>query len=90
MNINSTSKIQFTTTFLYVVRAILNSLYDYVDMIAAKRYQIYLKEDERKRRHSELTQYFIGAIFWLIKLITNSLENVKIKKKRIIEKITVE
>src|SRR5439155_25158863 len=43
MNINSTSKIQFTTTFLYVVRAILNSLYDYV--VAAKRYQINLKDE---------------------------------------------
>jgi len=63
---------------------------DYVDTIAAKRYRLYLKEEEGKRRYSEWTQYVIDAIVWLVKLITNSLERVNIKRKRVIEKITVE
>jgi len=62
---------------------------DYVDTIAAERYRLYLKE-ERKRRYSEWKQYIIAAILWLVKLITNSLEKVNIKNKRIIEKIAVE
>jgi len=68
----------------------LNSLFDDVGMIAARRYHLYLKEEDRKRRHSEWTQYVIAAILWLVKLITNSLEKVNIKSKRVIEKVTVE
>jgi hypothetical protein len=63
---------------------------DYVDTIAAERYRLYLKEEERKRRYSEWKQYIIAAILWLVKLITNSLEKVNIKNKRIIEKVAVE
>ena len=63
---------------------------DNVATIAAMRYHIYLKEEERKRRHSEWAQYVISAILWLVELITSNLENLKIKKKRIIEKIAVE
>jgi hypothetical protein len=63
---------------------------DYVDTIAAERYRLYLKEEERKRRYSEWKQYVIAAIFWLVKLITSSLEKINIKNKRIIEKVTVE
>jgi hypothetical protein len=62
---------------------------DYVGTIAAKRYRLFLKE-ERKSRHSEWTKYVIAAILWLVKLITNSLEKVNIKSKRVIEKLTVE
>ena len=68
----------------------MNSLSDDVGTIAARRYQLYLKEVDRKRRHSECTQYVIAAILWLVKLITNSLEKVNIKSKRVIEKVTVE
>jgi len=68
----------------------MNSLSDDVYMIAAQRYRLYLKEGDRKRRHSEWTQYVIAAILWLVKLITNSLEKVNIKSKRVIEKVTVE
>ncbi|MDQ6864796.1 MAG: hypothetical protein M3044_13350 [Thermoproteota archaeon] len=60
------------------------------DKLAAKRYRLYLKEEERKRRYSEWTQYVIAAILWLVKLITNSLEKVNIKSKRVIEKVTLE
>ena len=68
----------------------MNSLSDDVGTIAARRYQLYLKEEDRKRRHSEWTQYVIAAILWLVKLITNSLEKANIKSKRVIEKVTVE
>ena len=63
---------------------------DYVGTIAAERYRLYLKEEERKRRYSEWKHYVIAAILWLVKLITNSLEKVNIKSKRVIEKVTVE
>ena len=68
----------------------MNSLSDYVGTIAAKRYRLYLKEEERKRRHSEWTRYVIAAILWLVKLITNNLEKFNIKSKRVTEKVTVE
>jgi hypothetical protein len=63
---------------------------DYVGTIAAKRYRLFLKEEARKRRHSGWMQYVIAAILWLVKLIINSLEKVKIKSKRVVEKVTVE
>jgi hypothetical protein len=63
---------------------------DYSGTIAAKRYRLYLKEEERKRRYSDWTQYVIAAILWLVKLITNSLEKVKIKSSRVVEKVIVE
>ncbi|HYT02039.1 MAG TPA: hypothetical protein VEL70_03945 [Candidatus Acidoferrum sp.] len=63
---------------------------DYVGTIAAKRYRLYLKEEERKKRHSEWTQYVIAAILWLVKLISNTLEKVNVKSKRVIEEATVE
>ena len=68
----------------------MNSLYDNVVTIAAKRYRLYLKEEERRRRHLEWTQRVIAAILWLVKLITNSLEQVSLKSKHVTEKVTVE
>ena len=68
----------------------MNTMTDYVATIAAKRYGLYLKEEERNRRHSNWTQYIIAAILWLVKLITNSLEKFNLKSKRVIEKVTVE
>jgi len=65
--------------FLFPIRPILNSLSDYVGTIAAKQYRFYLKEEERKRRYSERTQYVIAAILWLVKLIAYSLEKANIK-----------
>jgi len=65
-------------------------LSDYVETIAAKRYRNYLKEEERKRRRSDWTRHVIAALLWLVKLITNILEKVGIKSKRVIEKATVE
>jgi hypothetical protein len=68
----------------------LNSLYDNVATIAAKRYRLYLKEEECRKRHLEWTQRVIAAILWLVKLITNSLEQVSLKSKHVTEKVTVE
>jgi len=33
-------------------------------------------------------QYVVAAILWLVKLITDSLEKVNIKRKRVVEKVT--
>jgi hypothetical protein len=67
----------------------LNSLYNNVATIAAKRYRLYLKGEEC-RRHLEWTQRVIAAILWLVELIYNSLEHVGLKSKRVTEKVTVE
>jgi hypothetical protein len=56
--------------------------------LAAKRYQRYMRGEEKK--HSEWVQHIITTILMLIKLITNALEKANIKKKRMIEKISVE
>ena len=59
----------------------------------AKRYRTYLKEEQerkKKRRDSQWVNSIIAAIFWLLKLITISLERVNIKRKTIIEKVLVE
>jgi len=37
-------------------------LSDDVGTIAAKRYRVYLKEEDRKRRRSEWTQYIITRL----------------------------
>ena len=59
----------------------------------AKRYRGYLKEEqERKKkiRDSQWINRIIAAVFWLLKLITNGLERVNIKRKTVIEKVLVE
>jgi hypothetical protein len=68
----------------------LNGLSDVVGTIAARRYRLYLKEEDRKRRHSEWIQYIIAAILWLVKLISTGLKKVNLKSKRVSEKVTVE
>jgi len=68
----------------------LNSLSDDVGTIAARRYHLYLKEEERKKRYSEWTQYVIAAILWLVRLISNTMEKVNVKSKRVIQEVTVE
>jgi septin family protein len=63
---------------------------EYVAQLAAKRYQRYLKEEEKRKRYPNWIQDIITAILMLIKLTTNALEKASIKKKRVIEKISVE
>ena len=62
----------------------------YASKLAARRWQIYQKEQNEKRRYSYNDQNIIAAIVWLIKLIISILEKVQIKKKSTIEKILVE
>ena len=63
---------------------------EYVGQLAAKRYQKYLREEEKKKKHSKWIQNIIAAILMLIKLITNALEKANIKKKCVIEKVSIE
>ena len=72
-------------------------MYDVDDVYAAKftakRYRTYLKEEQerkKKNRDSQWINSIIAAIFWLLKLITSCLERVKIKRKIVIEKVSVE
>lgn len=65
----------------------------YAAKFTAKRYRTYLKEEQetkKKRRDSQWVNSIIAAIFWLLKLITISLERVNIKRKTVIEKVLVE
>jgi septin family protein len=63
---------------------------EYVAQIAGKRYQRYLKEEEKNKKRSKWVQDIIAAILMLIKLITNALQKANIKRKRAIEKVYVE
>ena len=62
----------------------------YASKLAAKRWQTYQKEQNKKRRYLYKDQNIIAAIVWIIKLIMSILEKVQIKKKRTVEKILVE
>jgi hypothetical protein len=65
----------------------------YAAKFTAKRYRTYLKEGQerkKKRRDSQWVNSIIAAIFWLLKLITISLERVNSKRKTVIEKVLVE
>ena len=56
--------------------------------LAAKRWQIYLREQNEKRRYSCKNRNNLTAIVWLITLVILILEKVHIKKKRM-EKETI-
>jgi hypothetical protein len=65
---------------------------DTTPAIARKRYGLYLREErqEKWRSHSQWIRHFITAIICLIRLLIDILEKVNMKKKRTIERITVE
>ena len=63
---------------------------EYVAQLAAKRYQRYLREEEKNKKYSKWVQAIIAAILMLIKLIINALQKANIKRKRVIEKVYVE
>jgi hypothetical protein len=63
---------------------------DYVAQVAARRYQRYLREEEKDKMRSKWVHNIIAAILMLIKLITNILQKANIKSKRVIEKVSVE
>lgn len=50
--------------------------------LAAKRWQIYLREQNEKRRYSYKNRNNLTAIVWLITLVILILEKVHLKKKR--------
>jgi septin family protein len=58
---------------------------EYVAQLAAKRYQKYLKEEEKNKKHSKWVQDIIAAILMLIKLITNALQKADLRVLRTIE-----
>ena len=65
----------------------------YAAKFTAKRYRIYLKEEQeskKKRMDSQWINSIIAAILWALKLITSGLERINIKRKTIIEKVLVE
>lgn len=53
----------------------------YASKLAAKRWQIYLREQNEKRRYSSKNRNIITAIVWLIILVSLILEKVHIKNK---------
>jgi septin family protein len=63
---------------------------EYIATLAAKRYQNYLKEEEKKRRYSKWLEEIITAILMFIKLIATNLEKINIKRKRVVEKVSIE
>jgi hypothetical protein len=63
---------------------------EYARKTAAKRWRTYLKEDGKKRGRSNKNQNIIVTILWLVKLMAKILEKIRIKKKRIVEKILVD
>jgi ribosomal protein L20 len=63
---------------------------DYAAQVAAKRYQRYLREEEKEEMRSKWVHNIIAAIMMLIKIITSTLQKANIKRKRVIEKISVE
>jgi len=62
----------------------------HIAQLTTKRYQRYVKEEEKKDRNSKWIPDIIAAILMLIKLITNALERANVKKKRVVEKISIE
>jgi septin family protein len=63
---------------------------NYISQLTTKRYQRYLKEEEKKNRNSKWIQDIVAAILMLIKLVTNALEKANIKRKRVVEKVSIE
>jgi hypothetical protein len=61
----------------------------YIAQLTTKRYQRYLKE-EKKNRNSKWIQDIVVAILMLMKLITNALEKANVKRKRVVEKVSIE
>jgi septin family protein len=62
----------------------------YISQLTTKRYQRYLKEEEKKNRNSKWIQDIVAAILMLIKLVTNALEKANVKRKRVVEKVSIE
>lgn len=57
--------------------------------IAAKRWQDYIKE-ERDNKSPKISWNIIEIIFQIVKWIIYSMEKLSVKKRRIVQKISVE
>jgi hypothetical protein len=57
--------------------------------IVAKRWQAYLKEDKQNERPKILWN-IIEILFQLVKWIVHVMEKLTIKKRRVVQKISVE
>jgi hypothetical protein len=57
--------------------------------IVAKRWQAYLKEDKQNERPKILWN-IIEILFQLVKWIIHVMEKLTIKKRRVVQKISVE
>jgi uncharacterized protein with PQ loop repeat len=57
--------------------------------IAAKRWQAYLKEDKQNERPTILWN-IIEILFQLVKWIIQVMEKLTIKKRQVVQKISVE
>lgn len=62
----------------------------HIAQLAAKRYQRYLKDEEKNKRISKWAQDIIAAVLMLIQLIANALQKANIKKKRVVERVSIE
>jgi hypothetical protein len=60
-----------------------------VSRIAAKRWQAYLKEDKQNERPKILWN-FIEILFQLVKWIIQVMEKLTIKKRQVVQKISME
>jgi hypothetical protein len=60
-----------------------------VSRIAAKRWQAYLKEDKQNERPKILWN-IIEILFQLVKWIIKVMEKLTIKKRQVVQKISVE
>jgi hypothetical protein len=60
-----------------------------VSRIAAKRWQAYLKEDKQNERPKILWN-IIEILFQLVKWIIQVMEKLTIKKRQVVQKISVE
>jgi hypothetical protein len=67
-----------------------NDVDEHVTQFAAKRYQKYLREEEKRERYSKWVRNIITAILMLIKLLTDTLQKANIKRKRVVEKVSIE
>jgi hypothetical protein len=61
---------------------------EYLSRVVSKRWKLYQREENQQ--HSKRGYSFLSAILLLIKLITEFLQKVQIKKKLVYEKVTVQ
>jgi hypothetical protein len=61
---------------------------EYLSGVVSRRWKLYQRKENQQ--HSKRGYYFLSAILLLIRLITEFLQKVQLKKKRVYEKVTVQ